>query len=327
MNIDEFAKIANVAKSSISKALNGKQGVSEKTRQRILELAKEYDFQPNQSAQALAKNKTNCIAFLLTQEASSITSDYWTGIMTTISGIAAQQGYSLMIVTPSSSPKEISTLLNPLVKRHAFDGLIIGAEQLSEENINLFKKEKLSFVFIGTNPDSNFYSIGVNSITGSKTLVSELIKNDCKNIGCISGPSDFIYNKERVLGFKEALEESGLDNSKIIVCSYNDDDVYNNAVHFFQENRDLDSIFITAGGDFALKIFKAMKKIYGDISNIKFAIFDYTPYFDITDLHIITARQPLKEIGTKAFSTLFKLMNNQTPEEKKQLLNVEIFKQ
>lgn len=327
MKIDEFAKLANVAKSSVSKALNGKTGVSEETRQRIISLAKQYNFQPNQAAQALAKNKTNCIAFVLPQEASaSISSDYWTGIMTTVAELASLKNYSLMIVTPPSSQDDLSKLLNPLIRRHAFDGLIIGAEQLSPQILSLIEDEKLSFVFIGTNPDIDYFSIGVDSRNGAKNLVKELIKNGAKNIGCFSGPEEYLYNIDRVFGFREAVKESNLTLNEVTFSSYKQDKVYENAINYFRKYTNLDSLFISAGGSFALRILKAMKEVYKDISKIKFAIFDYTPYFDITDLFIITAKQPLKEIGQKSFETLIQLMNNQTPQKKMNLLNVEIFK-
>ena len=47
LTINEIAKMANVAKSTVSKALNGQKGVSEENRQRILSLVEDVNYQPN----------------------------------------------------------------------------------------------------------------------------------------------------------------------------------------------------------------------------------------------------------------------------------------
>ena len=198
MTISEFAKIANVAKGSVSKALNGQKGVSEETRQKILKLAQELDFQPNQAARSLAQNKTYTIGFVLSQEASySMAGEYWIGIMTAVAEIAASNGYSIMIVTPPYDSNDLFSHLKPLVKRHAFDGLIIGAEELDSQSIQVIQQEKIPLVFVGQHDDGeNSYSIQIDSINGSKQLVEKLIQNGCKKIGCFSGPEEYIYIKE-----------------------------------------------------------------------------------------------------------------------------------
>ena len=77
LTINEIAKMANVAKSTVSKALNGQKGVSEENRKRILSLVEDVNYQPNATARALAQNKTGIIGFVLPHSAStSLTESY-----------------------------------------------------------------------------------------------------------------------------------------------------------------------------------------------------------------------------------------------------------
>lgn len=326
MTISEFAKIADVAKSSVSKALNGKKGVSEETRKKILNLAKELDFQPNQAAKSLAQNKTNTIGFVLPQEASySMAGEYWTGIMTAVAENASKAGYTLMIITPPYGTSELFSRLKPLVKRHAFDGLIIGAEQLDCQSIEIIQQEKIPLVFVGQNNDvNNYYSVQVDSITGSKLLVEKLISQGCKKIGCFSGPEEYLYIQDRIQGFSDAIKEAGLSEAPVFYSTYYAEPAYENAVKFFTNNSDLDGLYITAGGTFAMKVLNAFSNVYKNIENKHIAVFDDSLYFDFLNYNIITARQPLEKVGREAFEVLLHLMNKQKPEKEISILGVEL---
>jgi DNA-binding LacI/PurR family transcriptional regulator len=57
INIKELAKIAGVAQSTISRALNDKDGISIETKERIRKLAQEYGYKPNITAKRLVTKK------------------------------------------------------------------------------------------------------------------------------------------------------------------------------------------------------------------------------------------------------------------------------
>ncbi len=94
LTINEIAEMAHVAKSTVSKALNGQKGVSDKNRQRILNLVHTLNFQPNASARALAQNKTGTIGLVLPHNAGySLSGAYWVEITTSIAATASQHDY------------------------------------------------------------------------------------------------------------------------------------------------------------------------------------------------------------------------------------------
>ncbi len=65
IGIKELAKIANVSIGTIDRVLHNRQGVSEKTRQRVLALIEQHDYKPNLLAKHLASRKQFSIAVLM----------------------------------------------------------------------------------------------------------------------------------------------------------------------------------------------------------------------------------------------------------------------
>jgi len=65
ITLKDIARMAGVAESTVSRALNDKKGVGENTRKKIIEIAEKYDYRPNKLARGLVSKKTNMIALIL----------------------------------------------------------------------------------------------------------------------------------------------------------------------------------------------------------------------------------------------------------------------
>ena len=63
-NISDIAKLAGVSKSTVSRFLNN-GSVSNKTKEKLTKIIKEYDYQPNQFAQSLRARRTNLIGAII----------------------------------------------------------------------------------------------------------------------------------------------------------------------------------------------------------------------------------------------------------------------
>ncbi len=65
LTLKDLARLANVAESTVSRAINNKPGVSEEKRKEIIKLADKYNYKPNRLAKGLAEKRTKIIALLL----------------------------------------------------------------------------------------------------------------------------------------------------------------------------------------------------------------------------------------------------------------------
>ena len=73
VTISDLARALDISKASVSYALNGRAGVSDATRQRVLELAAELGFHPNSAAVALSAARTRTVGIVLAREPESAT--------------------------------------------------------------------------------------------------------------------------------------------------------------------------------------------------------------------------------------------------------------
>lgn len=324
LTINEIAEIARVAKSTVSKALNGQKGVSEAKRKEILELAERLEYEPGASAQALASNKTGSIGLLIPHEAAgSLSGAYWSAIITSIAQTANRNGYSLLILTPQTED-DLSAPVEAVLRRRNVDGLIIGAEQLDPLVTARLLGERIPFVFIGRNPQLDYYSVDVDNAGGSERLVSRLAETGCRKIACLAGPAGYLYNQERLLGYRTALGKAGLEWSAVAHTVYTGSETKAAISAFLAAYPDMDALYLTAGGDLLLDCIDVLKSTGRDLKSFGFGAFDDYRFFDYVDLPVCSIRQPLREIGATAAEMLFSFLSGTIPEPMHRILDVEL---
>ena len=85
VTISDLARRLDISKASVSYALNGRSGVSEETRQRVLSLAEELGFHPNSAAVALSASRTRTIGIVIARDPALISTEAF--YMRTLVGI------------------------------------------------------------------------------------------------------------------------------------------------------------------------------------------------------------------------------------------------
>lgn len=324
LTINEIAQIANVAKSTVSKALNGQKGVSEEKRKQIFALAEELNYEPSASAQALASSRTGSIGILIPHEAAfSLSGAYWSAIITSVAQVANEHNHSLLILTPKKGD-DISEPVESVIRRRNVDGLIIGAEQLDPKITSRLLEEEIPFVFIGRNPQIQHYSVDVDNFGGSERLVTYLALSGYKKIACLAGPAEYLYTQDRVAGYYSALKKAGLFWSAVKNTIYSIDASRLAVLELLEEHSDFDALYITAGGDFLLDCLDHFRLSGTNPKKIGFGAFDDYRFFDYIDVPVCTIRQPLSLIATTAANLLFEFLSGRVPSQMNHVLDVEL---
>lgn len=322
--IHEIAERAQVAKSTVSKALNGHKGVSEKKRQEIRALAEEFNYEPSAAARSLTSNKTGTIGLLLPHTAEySLSAAYWSAMISAISGAAGERGYTLMILTPREGDT-VASVVDSVIRKRNTDGLIIGAEHLEDSAVSRLRAEEIPFVCIGKSPGNEDYCVDVDNAAGSERLVERFVQTGKKRIACLAGPEDLPYTMDRVSGFKRALAKHGVDSGGLQYSPYSRNGVALALEKLISGSAHLDALFITAGGDFLLDAIDALKRLKVDLSALSLGAFDDYRFIDYLGFNVTTVRQPLRDIGRCAAGLLFDLIDGKTPESQIHVLDVEI---
>jgi LacI family transcriptional regulator len=324
LTINEIADIAQVAKSTVSKALNGHKGVSDEKRKQILALAEELNYEPSATAQALASNRTGTIGLLIPHEAGySLSGAYWSSMITSIAQSANTHNYSLMILTPANG-EGLFAPVETVIRRRNVDGLIIGAEQLEPGVAARLVEEEIPFVLIGRNPQVQHYSVDVDNKGGSERLVSHLLESGYRKIVCLAGPAEYHYSQERIEGYQTALRKAGVSWIAVENTVYTAEAARAVMAKILEKYPDMDALYVTAGGEFLLDCIDVLRLSGINLRSFGLGAFDDYRFFDYLEIPVCTIRQPLSEIGQTAANLIFMFINGEKPAQLNHILDVEL---
>ena len=170
--IKDIAKKAGVSASVVSRALNNKYGVNEKTRAKIIQIARELEYYPNVLARSLVTRKTETIGVVI----ADISEPFYSQIIKGMYTVADRAGYTLLF-SNSYESLEKTNILHKMVDSERVDGLVIVGSNIRETEfvLNLLR-EKIPFVLIERQlDDPKVNCIWVENREGARLATDYLI--------------------------------------------------------------------------------------------------------------------------------------------------------
>ncbi len=196
--ITDIAKAAGVSPSTVSNVLNGKKNVGSKTKEKILSLCKEMDYEPNILGKTLKQGSNQTILFVF----SEFDRQFYLKIIQGISDYVYSKGYDLLICTNRNCEKYMNKTMTC--------GCIMLDINSDDETIISKAKNDYPIVVLDRIIEHPYIkSMLVNNYTPQYELVEALIAKGCKRFAFISGP-DSLDSRERHKAILDALEKHGL---------------------------------------------------------------------------------------------------------------------
>ena len=302
--LEDIAQAANVSISTVSKALNNQSDVSEKTRKKILEIARAFNYQTPGSK----KDTTENIGVIFCRDVQPLSMNpFYSRVLEGIEAELALNNYDLVLKLISADyhgdfPKTINI--------DKVDGIIVvGA--LNEDFIN--KLNSLNTTVILVDPkiySENFTQVLIDNEHGAFIATQHLINKGHKKIGFISGDIERLSFSQRLTGYKKALKYNNIEFSKKYVQSGGIESGYEHTKKLLSLNPRPTAIF--AANDInALHGYKAIKEqslnIPDDISVVGF---DDIGMAKISAPPLTTIRVYKEEVGSIAVRTLLDSIDN-----------------
>lgn len=215
VKIDDIARLAGVSKSAVSLALNNKAGVSEATRQHILEISRQNGYIPRtfKSNKIAPKNNT-LIRFIACKNVDIVTEHYesqpfFNELIHHLMSYAGEQGHTLVI--SSVSIQNLNKEIELLESEQSSAGILLLGTNLSAELINSVLSVHKNVVVMDTCLEQVDASIvGINNYLGGYQAGKFLLAQGYKSIGYVQSDVRIVNFIKRKAGFMEALAESGL---------------------------------------------------------------------------------------------------------------------
>ena len=202
--IKDVAKLAGVAVSTVSYALNGSTKVSEATREKILTAAKNLNYKKNSFASALKKQSTKTIVLIL----SDLSGPYYSELIKGVQDTALKYGYDL-IACSSVGGRESTGI--KFLKEHRVDGAIVLSAYIPGNMLLETAREGFPIVVLDRIiHNSHLINVTVNNKQGGYKATEHLISLGHEKIGFMGGPINTIDSRDRFSGYLEALNDNQL---------------------------------------------------------------------------------------------------------------------
>lgn len=305
--IKDVAKLAGVAVSTASYALNGSKKVSEATVKKVRDAAKQLNYQKNGFASDLKRTKTNTIALIL----RDLSGPYYSDLIKGVQEVTMTNGYDLIACSSIGGPQ--STAIKFLREKRV-DGAIILAHNISDDVILQSAREGFPIVALDRTLESDhIYHVEVDNVQGGYIATEYLIKNGHKDIAYISGPYNSHDNNMRFKGYKMALENHGITyQSRWKVSGEFTREGGYRATKLLIAQRDLPEAIFYANDEMAIGGLQALAEknisVPNDISIIGFDDIQLAEYVSPS---LTTIRQPKYEAGALAVHLIFQLLSSE----------------
>lgn len=218
-SITDVARLAGVSRTTVSYVLNNVTGIhiSEQTRQRVLDAARELDYHPNAIARSLARKKTLTLGLVLCSNLDRLSSDaFLPGVIYGIGSITSAAGFRLLVeVVDSNRPDSYISL----IREFHSDGIILAGVRIDDPNLEKLNPEEFPVVLWGKMPNSSLPSVDVDNASAARMAVEHLIALGHSRIACITNAAPDVTPEaaDRLKGYRYALEAHGIGYDDLLV--------------------------------------------------------------------------------------------------------------
>ena len=209
ITIYDIAKKLNITAATVSRALNNNPKIKESTRELVIETAALMNYKQNKLALALKSGRSNNIGVIVPR----IDSNFFATVIRGIEEELYPHGYQVIICQTHENPKRENENLYTLIDAQV-DGILMSVTDVTDQNHGAFQNVLLKNVplifFDRTRHIDGVSSVTINDFKGGYLTTKHLINEGCRHIAHFSRDQSFEVFKNRFLGYKQALLDSGM---------------------------------------------------------------------------------------------------------------------
>ncbi|ASN06248.1 LacI family DNA-binding transcriptional regulator [Virgibacillus necropolis] len=302
--IKDVAKLAGVAVSTASYALNNSNKISLATKKKVEAAAKTLNYMKNGFASDLKRTKTNTIALIL----SDLSGPFYSELIQGVQDVTTSNGYDLIACSSIGGPQSTAV---KFLREKRVDGAIILAHNISDEITLESARKGFPLVVLDRDLENEFvYHVDVDNVHGGYLATEYLIKNGHDKIAYVSGPSNTYDNELRFQGYMNALNHHGITYQPRWKLSgdFTREGGYR-ATKLLIAQRDLPQGIFYANDEMAIGGLQAFKNHGINIPNdISIIGFDDIQLAEYVSPPLTTIKQPKYEAGALSVHLIFQLL-------------------
>jgi LacI family transcriptional regulator, sucrose operon repressor len=302
--ISDIAQLSGVAKSTVSRYLNG-GSVSELTKKKIERVIKETGYIPNTFAQSLKAKKPNIIGTIVPRLDSYATSQTLIGIDQQL----RELNYQMLISNTSQDlDREIENIYT--MARQKVAGIILLATQITDTHLEAFQQLQIPILLVGQQ-HRDVYSVIHNDYEAGYDMGRYVLSKGHRKIAYLGvTEKDIAVGVNRKEGFRKAIQEAGGCDVKYYETSFKMAESITIVPKIIDEFNP--SLIVCATDNIALGAIKAAHlkgiRIPEDLSTTGFGGYEVT---EIVHPSLTTVKFYYRDAGQVAAQSMVRLLNSE----------------
>lgn len=302
-NIRDVAHLAGVSVATVSRYLNQKGYLSEKSKKKIEVAINELSYKPNLIARSLSTKQDNSIGLIL----PDITNPFFPELARAIEDTCIKKGYSIILCNTDDSIEKETHYLQ-LLKQKYVAGLIITMNHLPK---SVYLDLNIPIVGLDRVENLPIPIITTDNERGGMMAAEYLIQKGSKNLLILSGPTAEESVARRVQGFQQYTATLEDVNVVILPSHFNYKKSFHEVVRFLKEHPTIDGIFACSDMDGIAAIKAATSLNYSIPEEIQVIGFDGISIGELTSPSLTSVAQNIYLLGSLAAEQLIAQIEGQ----------------
>lgn len=213
--IYDVSRLSGVSTATVSRAFANPDQVRESTRRKVYEAAEVLHYYPNAIARAMARQRTDKIAYLICKKGATILDEFYAGICEGIMRTAYRSDYQLLI-----SNAEDWRLTAGTAQSKQIEGVILGGNAQAEL-VSELQSQNVAVVLVNNRMAGFDLPCVVSDERGGvRQAIEHLIGKGHRRIAMIAGRFSPYTAGARYNAFLEVMRDHGLalDASSVKMC-------------------------------------------------------------------------------------------------------------
>ena len=312
ISLKDIARELNVSISTVSRALKDHPNISPEIKEKVRQLAEEWDYRPNPLAMGLLRQNTRTIGVIV----PDLVTHFFSSVISGIESYASEHGYYIIISSSYESYKKEKECIENLMNSRV-EGLIIclSMETSDHSHFEDLHRKGLPLVFFDrVCMEERIPVVTVDNREAARKITEHLIQSGRSRIAQIAGPPFLNITIERTEGFLRALKDHGVPFTEdlLVHCKLNPED----AAHATRSLLTLDNppdAIIGINDTVAFAAMTEIKKHGFEIpADIAIAGFTDEYHASIVDPPLSSIQHPTYEMGQNAAKLLIGLLHGES---------------
>ncbi len=204
--MQDVADLSNVSKQTVSAVINGKPGITEETRVRVLAAIEQTNYRMDLTARSLRTGRTHTVALLVTDISSPV--------LGTMASAAEErlyaQNYNLVLYNTHDDLERERFYVDSILQR-SVDGVLFVSAWDESTALDKLHAAGIPIVVVDRVPQNyGGPAVVLDNILAGRLAASHLLDLGHRRLAHIGGPAEVHIARERLHGFQAVLAEHGI---------------------------------------------------------------------------------------------------------------------